>query len=141
MTYSLSEPLQRAIYQRLTTDANIVALIGSDIYDAPLPFDGSSAPDEYVTLGPEDVTEAASMTTVGAIHDFAVIVHSNSQGFSKSKQVAGAICDNLLDAEMALDRGDLIYMRFLRARAEAGQSPEKRRITLKFRAFIEDTTG
>ncbi len=138
MTYSLAEPLQRAVYQRLIADATLSGLIGDDIFDAPLPIDGAPTPDEYVTLGPESVTDGASMTTTGAVHDFAVTVHSNTSGFSTAKQVAGAICDVLLDAEMNLDRGVLIYLRFLRAKAEVGKSPEKRRITLKFRAFLED---
>jgi hypothetical protein len=138
MTYALAEPLQRAIYGKLTADPNLSALVGADIFDAPLPFDGDATPDEYITIGPESVTDGATMTTQGALHDFAVTVHSNSQGFMKSKQVAGAVCDVLLDAEMELDRGELIYLRFLRAKADTGTSPEKRKILLKFRAFIED---
>ena len=141
MTYSLAEPLQRAVFDRLANDPDLAALVGSDIYDAPLPMDGNTFAAEFITLGPESVSDGATMTTSGAVHDFMVIVHSNSEGFVKAKRVAGAVCDVLLDAEMALDRGELIYLRFLRARADTGRTPEKRRISLKFRAFIEDTSS
>lgn len=141
MTYVLAEPLQRAVFDALSGDAALQGLIGSEIYDAPLPLDNTTMPSEYVTIGGEVVSNRASMTEDGALHDFEVIVHSNASGFVSSKKIAGAICDVLLDAQLTLSRGQLIYLRFLKARADVGRSPAKRKISLKFRAFVEDSSS
>lgn len=140
MTYALAEPLQTAVYSALTTDPGVTALVGTDIYDAPLPLDGGLAPTNYVLIGAEQVRDDGCMDTRGALHDFSVLVHSNEDGFSKSKQIAGAICDVLLDAQLPLARGNLVYIRFLKARADAGKPPAKRTIMLQFRAFVEDSS-
>lgn len=141
MTYALAEPLQRAVFDALIGDPALSALVGSNIYDAPLPLDGSQVPSEYITIGGETVTEAGSKSQEAAIHDFTIVVHSNAAGFVRSKQVAGAVCDILLDAQLPLARGQLVYLRFLKARADAGQVPARRVISLKFRAFVEDTSS
>ena len=140
MTYAVSEPLQRAVFTELIGDAHLSTLVGADIYDAPLPFDGSATPDEYIAIGPERVTDAGSGSSDGAMHDFFVTVHSNSEGFGLAKTIAGAVCDVLLDAQLTLTRGHVVCLRFLRARAEVGRPPEKRRISLNFRAFVEDSS-
>lgn len=140
MTYAISEPLQRAVFAKLAGDPNLSALVGADIFDAPLPFDGVATPDEYITIGPERVVEAGSASSSGAVHDFFVIVHSNSEGFGTAKTIAGAVCDVLLDAQLVLTRGHVVCLRFLRAKAELGRPPEKRRISLSFRAFVEDNS-
>ena len=139
MTYALSEPLQKAVYAALVNDAGVAALVGSDIYDAPLPQEVKSAPTDYILLGSETVRDRSSKTTDGAIHDLTVGVYSNAEGFSQSKQIAAAICDALLDATLPLERGNVVCLRFLKARADAGAPPNRRRIRLTFRAFVEDS--
>lgn len=141
MTYVLAEPLQRAIFNALTGDPALQALVGTDIYDAPLPLDGKSMPPDYITIGGETVSNRGSKTEPGALHDFDVVVHSNAPGFVNSKKIAGAVCDVLLDAQLTLSRGQLIYLRFLKARADVGVPPARRRISLKFRAFVEDSSS
>lgn len=140
MTYALAEPLQRAVYDALVADVGLGALVGSHVYDAPLPLDGAVIPPDYVLLGSERSRDRSSKTSQGAVHDFTVEVHSNGQGFSKSKKVAGAVCESLLDAELTLETGTCVYLRFLRARADTGEPPNRRRIALTFRAFVEDTS-
>ena len=73
----------------------------------------------------------------GAEHDLAVAVVSEAQGFAAAKAAAAAVCDALLDADLALGRGRLVLLRFLRAQASrpAGGA---RRIDLTFRARVED---
>lgn len=141
MTYALAEPLQTAVYSALIADVALTALVGTDIYDAPLPLETGIAPSEYVMIGAEQVTNSGSKTENGAIHDLTVSVHSNSDGFAKSKQIAGAICDVLLDAQLNMSRGKLVYLRFLKARADAGKPPTKRTIALRFRAYVEDSSS
>ena len=140
MTFALGEPLQRAVYDALVQDTGLDALVGSHIYDAPLPLDGTDLPPDYVILGPERTRDRSSKTSRGALHDVTVEVHSNGHGFLSSKRVAGAVCESLLDAELTLETGTCVYLRFLRARADSGQPPNRRRIALTFRAFVEDTS-
>lgn len=138
MTFALSMPLQKAIFDALSADFTVQSLTNGAIYDAPLPLEGVTLPSEYLTLGPERVKENGSASSHAAIHDFTVTVHSSADGFQKSKSLAGAVCDVLLDANLTLDRGSLVSLRFLRARADTGQPPVKRVVSLSFRAFVED---
>ena len=136
----MAAPLQRAVYDALINDTALQAIIGDNVFDAPLPVDGSTSPQDYVTIGSEVVSNRATKSEDGAVHDFTVVVHSNAAGFTRSKQAAGAICDVLLDAQLTLTRGTLVYLRFLKARADAGTTPARRTISLRFRAFVEDAT-
>ena len=47
--------------------------------------------------------------------------------------VGGAV----YDAPLALEAGRLVALRFLRAGAERGRAPEKRRVSLRFRAVVD----
>ena len=51
--------------------------------------------------------------------------------------MAGAVCAALVDAPLALGAGRLVALHFLRAGAERGRAPEKRKITLRFRAVVD----
>ncbi len=140
MTYALSEPLQRAVYDALLSDTALSGLVGANVFDGPLPLEAADLPPDYVTLGGETVKNASNYTNDGAIHDFTVTVHSGAAGFKTSKIIAGAICDVLLDAQLPLSRGQLVYLRFVKARAQSAEAPARRTIALNFRAFVEDTT-
>jgi hypothetical protein len=76
-------------------------------------------------------------TSEGAIHAFTVTVHSTRDGFAAAKEIAAAVCDCLIEAPLALDAGRLVSLRFLRAGAERGRAPEKRKVTLRFRAVVD----
>lgn len=136
MTYRYSAGLQAAIYQRLTGDAALGDLIGDAIYDAPLEEQGNAPPD-HITLGDESTRPFDTKTSLGAIHDFSVRVHSARDGFETAKRIAAAVCDALVDAQLTLAEGRLVSTRFLRAKAERGAAPEKRRISLLFRAVVD----
>ncbi len=47
------------------------------------------------------------------------------------------MCAALVDAPLALDAGRLVALRFLRASAERGRAPVKRRVVLRFRAVVD----
>lgn len=132
MSYSFSAGLQARVYERLRADG---ALAGVAIYDAPLGL--APGDTDYVTLGEETVRDWGTKTSDGAIHDFTVTVHSGREGFAWAKQTAGAVCAALVDAPLALGTGRLVALRFLRAGAERGRAPEKRKISLRFRAVID----
>jgi hypothetical protein len=137
VTYAYSAGLQAKIYQRLVADPMLSALVGGAVYDAPLEAALGAAGPDYVSLGEESVRPFNTKTSSGAIHDFDVTVHSGEDGFAAAKEIAAAVCDCLIDAPLDLEVGRLVTLRFLRAGAERGRAPEKRRVTLRFRALVD----
>ncbi|KCV83503.1 hypothetical protein ATO10_02045 [Actibacterium atlanticum] len=136
MSYGATAALQAAVYQKLVADAPLGALVGSAIYDA---VPSGSLPETYVTLGAEDVRDRSDKTGGGALHVFTVSVISTAAGYEDAKLAAAAISDALVDADLSLSRGELVFLRFARARARQVQSGDTRRIDLTFRARVDDT--
>ncbi len=136
MSYGVASALQSAIFQRLTADTALGALVGSDIYDT---VPAGAVPPTYVSLGPEDVRDRSDKTGHGALHFVTVSVVTDAAGFQTAKDVAAAISDALVDADLILSRGRLIYLRFDRATARRVGDAETRRIDLRFTARIEDS--
>lgn len=137
MSYAATAALQSAVYQVLRDSAALTALVGDAIYDA-MPVAAPTG--TYVALGPEEVKDAGDMTAAGANHDFVVSVLSGSDeanGFSAVKEVAVAVSDALENAEIALDRGHLAGLWFLRARARRAEKGAGRRVDMTFRARID----
>ena len=135
MSYGVAAALQAAVYQHLQADAALTALVGGAIYDAVPP---GLVAGTYVSLGPEEVREASDKTGHGALHEITVSVVTDAAGFSAAKAVATAVSDALVDAELALTRGALVYLNFHRARARRVQDADMRRIDLVFRARVQD---
>ena len=134
MSYGVAAALQAAVYQQIFTDPAIAALVGDAIYDAVPP---GATPATYVSLGPEDVSDASDQTGDGAAHDFVVSVVTNEAGFQSAKEIAAAISDALVDAPLVLARGHLVGLWFLKARARRVEKADTRRIDLTFRARVE----
>lgn len=134
MSYALSAPLQEAIFQRLSTDPVVIAMVGAHVYDA-LP--SGPLPGLYVTLGAERVRDASDTSGAGAWHDLNISVVTEAAGFLAAKQTSEAICDALRPDAMALRRGHLVGLNFLRARATR-ETGGRRRIDLTFRARVQD---
>mgnify|MGYP000738773181 CR=1 FL=1 len=137
MSYAATVALQAAVYGALRDDAALADLVGDAIYDA-MPV--AAPPGTYVSLGPEDVRDAGDMTAPGALHDFVVSVLSGTDeanGFGAVKEVAVAVSDALEAAEIALDRGHLAGLWFLRARARRAENGAGRRVDMTFRARID----
>lgn len=135
MTYALARSLQTAVFGLLTADTGVTGLVGSAIYDA-LPT--GALPSLYVTLGQETVKDRSDQTGSGAEHDFTVAVISDGAGFATAKDVASAISDALIGAELTLARGRLVGLWFLRAKASRTGTGDTRQIDLTFRARLED---
>lgn len=136
MTYAISQSLQTAIYDALRMDAALVALVGTDIFDAP---PRGSAPPLYVLIGDEVVRDRSSKTQRGAAHDLRIDVISDASGFSLAKQAAAAVCDAIVDRDLVLARGRLTGLRFRSARALRDTGPSQRQIQLRFRALVSDS--
>ncbi len=136
MSYGVSAALQAAIYQRLTADTALAALVGTAIYDnAP----SGTILGTYVSLGPEDVRDRSDKTGFGALHLLTISVISDAAGFQVAKQVGAAVSDALQGAELVLARGALCYINFNRATARRVGTGETRRIDLQFNARVEDS--
>lgn len=134
MSYGVTAALQEAVYQRLSGDAGVTALVGG-IYDA-IPV--GELPEIYLTLGPESARDRSDKTGGGAEHDFTVSVIGGASGFLAAKQAAAAVSDALIDADMALSRGRLVGLWFVKAVAKRETSGDGRRIDMRFRARVED---
>ena len=132
MSYAVAGALQAAVYQHLRADGALTALVGAAVYDAvpPGPLAGT-----YVSLGPEDVADASDKTGAGAVHDFVISVITDAAGFATAK--AAAVSDALVGADLALSRGRLVGLWFLRAKARRVEKADARRIDLVFRARVE----
>ncbi len=135
MSYALSGPLQAAVFDALSADAALGALVGSAIYDA---VPSGALPSLYVQLGGEDVKDASDQSGAGAQHRFTVSVITTVPGFSGAKAAAGAVSDVLHDADLAMSRGRLVSLRFERARARRIDAAGARQIDLRFFARVED---
>lgn len=135
MTYALSLPLQAAVYRRLAADPALQALVGAHVYDQLPP---GAMPPLYVALGPEVSRDRSDQTARGSEHDLAVMVVAEAAGFASAKEAAAAVSDALSGAELALPRGRLLWLRFLRAQARRRDKGEARQIDLVFRARVED---
>lgn len=136
MSYGMAAALQEAVFARLSGDAGVTALVGGAVYDA-LP--SGTVPALYVVLGSEDARARADGSGQGAWHRFTVSVVSDGTGFHAAKQVAAAVSDALVDADLSLSRGRLVALHFWRARARREGSGNLRRVGLTFRARVEET--
>ena len=135
MSFALSGPLQAAIFEALTNDAALAALVGNDIYDA---VPGGVLPATYVRLGSESASDASDGSGAGAVHRVSVSVITTEPGFAGAKAVAGAISDALHDADLPLSRGRLVSLQFERANARRIDASAARQIDMRFRARVQD---
>ncbi|KKL66186.1 hypothetical protein LCGC14_2147490 [marine sediment metagenome] len=135
MSYAMAQGLQSALFQRLTGDPALTALVGDAIYDA-LP--GGTLPETYVLLGDEEARDASDQTGAGAVHEVTIGVVSRVAGFADAKAAAGAVSDALLSGPPMLERGRIVGLWFLKARARRSGAGDERRIDLQFRARTED---
>lgn len=135
MTYALSAALQKSLYQRLTNDATLATMVGTAIYDA-VPV--GALPETFVSLGSEQVRDASDQTGSGAVHRIDISVRTQKPGYAGAKAIAVAISDALHNADLSLERGRLVYLRFLRAEARRVDQSAGREIRMQFSARVDD---
>ncbi len=134
MSYAMSAALQEAIYLQLTTDAGVIAALGTDVFDA---MPTGSLPTIYAVLGSEEVLDRSDVSGGGALHRLSVSIFTSSAGFVLAKEAAAAISDALVDASLVLGRGRLVGIWFERATAQR-LDDGGRSIILRFAARVED---
>ncbi len=135
MSYGIALALQVAVFEQLSSDAALAALIGDAIYDE---VPAGAIPATYVALGAEVALDRSDQTSDGALHRFTVSVVSDLAGFAPAKAAAVAVSDALHNAELSLGRGHLVSMLFERAAASKEEAANLRRIDLRFAARVED---
>ncbi|MEM6385770.1 MAG: DUF3168 domain-containing protein [Pseudomonadota bacterium] len=135
MSYGASSALQVAVYQLLTADVALTALVGSAIHDEvpPGPVSGT-----FISLGEGEVRDLSDVTGGLAEHRFDVAVISDAEGFQTAKAVAEAVSDALVDAAPVMSRGRVVNLSFVKARARRVRAGQTRRIDMTFRAIVED---
>lgn len=129
MSYAVSAALQKAVFQQLD-------MLSTPVFDA---VPSGPLPDLYISIGPEEARAASDATGAGAVHLFSVSVFSSAPSFAKAKSVAAQVCDALSGPMPWLDRGTLIDLSFVRARARRVDQGGARQIDLRFRARVEDS--
>ena len=137
MSYGVSAALQAAVFQELSNDPGLNAMVGSAIFDALPP---GALPSLYIVLGAESVKDASDQTGGGALHEFTVVVVTESAGFATAKVTAAAVNDVLVDADLVLSRGVLVSLNFHKAKAARVGTGDVRQINLTFRARVADDT-
>ncbi|PUB13129.1 DUF3168 domain-containing protein [Yoonia sediminilitoris] len=137
MSYGTSAALQLAVFQQMSNDPGLIALVGDAIYDA-LP--SGPLPPLYVVLGTESARDASDKTGGGALFEFMITVVTETAGFASAKVAAAAVSDVLVDAPLQLNRGRLVSLNFYKAKAARVGSGDVRQINLTFRARVADDT-
>jgi hypothetical protein len=130
MSYGAAPALQQAVFQRLTAWP---ALVGVVTYDA-VP---ANATGTFVLIGPEETRDQSDKSGAGAEHQMVISVITDATGFLSIKTIAADISDALICAPLALSRGQLVSLFFVRASARRIEEGEARRIDLTFRARVQ----
>ena len=134
MSYTSSAALQKAVFAALSGSATLSDAVSGAIFDAA---PTGAIPALYVSLGPEVVRDRSDISGSVARHEFTVAVVAAQGGFVSAKEIAVLVNEVLSDADLALERGQLRHLIFVRASAKRGTGDE-RRIDLVFRACVDD---
>jgi hypothetical protein len=130
MSYGAAPALQQAVFLRLTSWP---ALAGIATHDAVPPNSAGT----FVLIGPEEARDQSDKTGAGAEHQMVISVITDASGFLSIKTIAASISDALIGAPLALSRGQLVSLFFVRASARRIEEGETRRIDLTFRARVQ----
>lgn len=96
-----SEALQRAIYDRLRSDAAVAALVAGRVFDL-VPQDNPPA-FPYVSFGAFQVLDDSAGCIDGAEVFVTLDVWSRSQGTVEAKRICAAVASALHEADLPLD--------------------------------------
>lgn len=105
---SLSNAIQRAIYQLLIADTAVAAIVGTRVSDGP--FSDETTPS--ITFGPSDVEFDEALCADGRVETVQLDLWSDAQdGKREVKALCDAVKAALHNAEPTLDTGSMIAMR------------------------------
>ena len=118
MSYGMTAALQMAIYNVMSGDGALAAIVGGHVYD---------------------VRDRSDVSAGGAEHEISVIVTSSAAGFHAAKEAAAAVSDALLSTPLSLSRGRVARLHFYRAKAR--RKAADRLVEVWFRARLDEDTG
>ena len=133
--YDADLALQKAIYERLSSDVPLGALIAGRIYDN-VPGDAGFP---YMTLGEAQVSDWSTGDSEGGEHRLTFHVYSRGGGRAEAKTILGAVNAALHDASLTPENARLVSLRFLDAETRREPDGITWRGTIRFRALTEIT--
>ena len=126
--------LQRAVFEQLTNDADIIALAGTGKV-----FDGrpERMQPPYLAFGDWWTDDWSTGTEEGAEHRFEIEVWSDARGRKEAARLAEAVHDALHDAALTVPGFQLINLRHSRTRTGREAKTRFIRSRIEFRAVLE----
>lgn len=110
---SLSNAIQRAIFERLVASPAVAAIVAGRVYDAP----PSTVQAPYITFGPSDVVFDDMACISGRIETVQIDCWSEAQdGKREVKALSDAVAAALHDYEATLTVGRLVLMEVVAVR-------------------------
>jgi hypothetical protein len=127
--------LQQAIYATLSTNADILDVLGDPprLYDA-VPHDAAFP---YAVIGDDSETDASTKTETGSHHTAAIHIWSRAGGHREAKTIAHAVRDVLDGADLDLSPFTLVGIRYQAADFSRVTDGGTWRASLRFRAVID----
>jgi len=134
---SAAAALRAAIYDALTADAALGALLGGPkVYDEP----PRSVTFPYVTVGEARVTDFSTGSEPGEEHQLTLHAWSRQGGHKEAHGIAGALLQALDDAPLALAEHHLVNLRFATADVRREADGRTYHALVRFRAVTEPVT-
>ena len=133
MTYLSHSPLQQAIYETLTGDAALTALV-SGIYDH-VP-QGTDTP--FVTLGEANVREWSNAEKTGSEQQLSLRIFSRESGRKQAAIIMERIVTLLHNAAIAVTGCTLMQLQCTASSISLMNDGATYRGTLNFRALLRD---
>ncbi|MFN7754524.1 MAG: DUF3168 domain-containing protein [Holosporales bacterium] len=128
---SISLPLQKAVFARLSSDATLSSLI-SGVYDIAPP----SAAYPYVLIGEDDITDASSKTSRGFSVLLRLEVWSTAMGRSPGKSIEKELYRLLHQASFSVTGFTLVDCRFESSESSLEESARLFRTVVRFRVVV-----
>jgi hypothetical protein len=126
--------LQEAVFEALSADATLVALLGgAKVFDSP----PRNAAAPYVHLGEVTARDWSTATDAGTEMNFAVVAWSRVPGRAEGLAIADRVVALLHDQVLALDGFRLVNLRHIATETARVEKPEGRRAVVRFRAVVE----
>lgn len=133
MTFPLLE-VQTAIYDKLTGDSTLMALI-TGVYDH-VP-EGTVHP--YVVIGETTATAENAHDRIGKDQVVTLHVWSKQHGFSEALEIAARICTVLEHQSLTVSGYDHVLTAFEFAQTLRDPDPEIRHVPVRFRILTSAT--
>ena len=131
---SAAAALRAAIYDALTADAALGALLGGPkVYDEP----PRSVTFPYVTVGEARVTDFSTGSEPGEEHQLTLHAWSRQGGHREAHLISGALLQALDDAPLALAEHHPVNLRFATADVRREADGRTYHALVRFRAMTE----